>query len=645
MVSVNAPRVAPLHGIVISKDVKLRTRDGIHLATDLYRPAQDGEPLAGLFPTILCRTPYNKGDQRYAEIGEFFTPHGYVVAIQDLRDRYRSDGTGDYDHSATPHEGRDGYDTIEWLAARPWSNGKVGMVGSSFAAITQTRAALERPPHLSAIWPDVTPTDNYQHQGREGGAMQLHMFWALFIHAQDSQDLRDQPDKQAQVWDDLRRLRQLLLGMPWKRGQLSLRHTPRLEDMLFNYYTRARRDAWWDEERNNYIPYFHRHADIPGTFSGGWFDPYAVAMTGYFAAMAKQNTAPQRLVMGPWGHVGMRGDASYMNDVDFGQASVWGVQHYFAEQMRYFDQTLKGLEPGPQQPAPVRIFVMGGGSGRRNPAGRIGHGGGWRDEQEWPLTRARATPYYLHGDGALSPQMPLADAPARSFVHDPLHPVPSMGGPFCSIMEMPADGPGGPEAMWARFLHPVLRLRNIVDPGPMDQRETATTFGGSQPGRRLSERDDVLVFQTPALTEALEVTGSVVVHLFIASDAPDTDFTAKLVDVHPANADYPDGFDMNLCDSVLRCRFREGWDQEVMLEPGRVYPIRIDLPPTSNRFGVGHRVRLDISSSNFPRLDVNPNTGEALGQHTGMRVARNSVFVDQQHASYIVLPIIPLAAA
>ena len=642
MVVVNPLQTLAPRGIVVSKDMAVTMRDGIRLATDLYRPALDGEPLAGPFPTILCRTPYDKSDRRYAEIGDFFTPHGYVVAIQDLRDRYRSEGTGDYAHTATPHEGRDGYDTVEWLASRPWSNGKVGMVGSSFAAVTQVRAALERPPHLSAIWPDVTPTDNYQHQAREGGAMQLHMFWALFIHVQDAQELRAYPEKQSEVWDDLRNIRQLLMNMPWKRGQLSLRHAPKLEDMLFQYYTRGRRDAWWDEERNNNARYFHRHADVPGTYSGGWFDPYAAAMTGYFSAMAQQNRSPQRLIMGPWGHVAMRGDASYINDVDFGVQSVWGVGHYFEQQLRYFNRTLEGMDNGWERETPVQLFVMGGGSGRKNSAGRIDHGGTWRGEQEWPLARTCYTRYYFHGDGRLMPQPPPTDAAPRAFVHDPMHPVPTLGGPLSAIMELPADGPDGPEAMWSRYLHPVLRLRNIVNSGPMDQRENAATFGASQPGRRLRDRSDVLVFQTAPLTEALEVTGPILVHLHIASSAPDTDFTAKLIDVHPANADYLDGFDMNLCDSVLRCRFREGWDREVMMEPGKVYAICISLPPTSNRFEVGHRIRIDVSSSNFPRLDINPNTGEPLGLHTHTQVASNTVFVDQAHPSHVVLPLIPV---
>ena len=193
-------------------------RDGIRLATDVYRPARDGELVEGRYPTILCRTPYDKTDKRYSEIADFFVPRGYSVCLQDCRDRYRSEGTGEYFHAATPHEGEDGYDTVEWIAAQRWSNGRVGTVGSSFAGITQVRMALERPPHLTAIWPDVVPTNSYQHQSREGGAMQLHMFWALFIHAQDAQDIADDPEKQADVWADLTRLRELFWETPWRAG-------------------------------------------------------------------------------------------------------------------------------------------------------------------------------------------------------------------------------------------------------------------------------------------------------------------------------------------------------------------------------------------------------------------------------------------
>ena len=634
------------YGIVLAKDVMVRTRDGIGLATDVYRPAREGEPVEGeRFPTILCRTPYDKTDKRYVEIADFFVPRGYAVALQDCRDRYRSEGTGDYFHTVTRQQGQDGYDTVEWIAEQRWSNGRVGTVGSSYAGITQVRMALERPPHLTAIWPDVVPTNSFQHQSREGGAMQLHMFWALFIHAQDAQDIAGDWDKQAEVWADLTRLRELFWQFPFERGELSLRHTPTLEQALLDYTTRGTYDDYWAQESNDFTAHYARHADIPGTFSTGWYDGFPHSDTEYFAAMAAQNEAPQRLIVGPWSHVGMRGDATWTLDVDFGPDSVWGVERYFEEQLAFFDRWLKedgGGAPADEafdDAAPIRIFVMGGGSGRKTELGKLDHGGRWREEHEWPLARAQEQSLYLHGDGSLSPEPPAGAAEPRRYTYDPERPVPTIGGNYCSVGELPAEGPGM-EPMWARLLNPVLRLRNILTPGPADQREAAEYFTAREPYRRLRDREDVLVYETAPLTEDVEVTGRARVDLWISSSAVDTDFTAKLVDVYPPNEDYPEGYEMLINDSIIRTRFRKGFDREVFLEPGEVVPVSILLPPTSNVFATGHRIRLDVSSSNFPRLDRNPNTGEPIGRHTHTVKAEQAVYADAEHPSRVTLPVV-----
>ena len=259
----------------------LTMRDGVNLATDIYRPAENGVPLPDPVPTILSRTPYDKNSRRYVEVADYFVPRGYAVALQDLRGRGDSEGTGQYFHVCNEPEGRDGYDTIEWIGTQPWSNGKVGMVGSSFAALVQTRAAFEHPPHLTAIWPDVTPTNSYHHQAREGGAMALHMFWALYLHAQDAQEIGGNEKIIAEVWDDLRNLRQLLVSTPFQRGETALAHVPNLENVLFDYYHRGKYDEFWQQEFNDFERNFHRHADIPATFSDGWFDPYAVGMAAW----------------------------------------------------------------------------------------------------------------------------------------------------------------------------------------------------------------------------------------------------------------------------------------------------------------------------------------------------------------------------
>jgi putative CocE/NonD family hydrolase len=618
------------YGIVVSKDVMVPMRDGIRLATDLHRPGRDGELVEGRFPTIVCLTPYDKTERRYTEIADFFVPHGYAVVLQDIRDRHRSEGTKEYFHSATPHTGRDGYDTIEWIAAQPWSDGRTGMVGSSYAAITQIRTALEAPPHLTAIWPDVVPTNVYHHQTREGGAMQMHMFWALYIHAADAQEVQGHPEKQEDVWNDLRNLRRLFWEWPWHKGELALRHVPALDEALEHYVSRGAYDEWWAKKENDFTRFWHDHGDIPATMSTGWYDGFPHSDTEYFAAMAEQSTAPQRLIVGPWSHVGMRGDVTWTLDVDFGPDSRWGPKRYFEEQLRYFDAYLK--DEGPLDDPPVRIFVMGGGTGRKTGEGKLDHGGRWRDEQEWPLARAQEKVYWL-ADGALTESE--AGGKPRTFTYDPADPVPTIGGNYCAVGEFPAQGEGM-EPMWMRLLNPALLLRNIMTPGPADQKESAAFFTAREPYQRLSERPDVLVYQTEPLAEPVEVTGRAVVHLRISSSALDTDFTAKLVDVHPPNEDYPEGYDMLINDSIIRCRYRNGFEQEELMEPGTEYDVQILLPPTSNLFATGHRIRIDVSSSNFPRLERNPNTGEPIGRHTHEVVAENTV-----HGGRVVLPVIP----
>jgi putative CocE/NonD family hydrolase len=628
------------YGMVIFKDLMIPMRDGVRLATDVYRPACDGEILPGPFPALLCRTPYVKSSARYVEIADYFCPRGYVVILQDLRGRGQSEGMGQYYHVANENDGRDGYDTVEWMAAQPWSNGQVGAVGSSFAALVQTRMAFERPPHLAAIWPDVTPINSYHHQAREGGAMQMHMFWALFIHAQDAQEIRDDPEAQQVIWEGLARMREWLRATPYQPEQTPLAVVPNLEKTLLDYYRRGAYDDFWQRECNDFERYFARHADIPGTYSSGWYDPYAVAITGYYAAMARQNRTPQRMVMGPWSHVGMRGEASYTGDVDFGLDSVWGVERYHQEQLRFFDRWLRDSPTGVEDEPPVRLFVMGGGSGRKTPRSKLDHGGRWRSEWEWPLARAQHATFYLHRDGRLDRELPDKGLPPLSFTYDPSHPVPTIGGSLCGIMELSADD-AAVDPMWRKYLHPVTRLRDIVAIGPLHQQETRGMFGAQPPYSLLADRPDVLVFQTAPLAETVEVTGSSVVELWVSSSAVDTDFTAKLIDVYPPNQDYPRGYHLNLVDSILRTRYRDSWEREKLMEPGQVYRVRIELPPTSNLFQARHRIRVDISSSNFPRLDLNPNTGEPVGRHTHTIVAHNTVYVDRTRPSHIILPIIP----
>jgi putative CocE/NonD family hydrolase len=283
--------------------------------------------------------------------------------------------------------------------------------------------------------------------------------------------------------------------------------------------------------------------------------------------------------------------------------------------LRWFDHWLKGIDNGVDHEPPVRIYVMGGGDGHKTPEGRLFVGGHWRDEREWPLARTTQMPYYLRSNGALAPEKPTADTPV-TYLFDPRNPVPTLGGNISSQGE-------------------------LMFQGAADQR-CRPDFWLCADSKPLSARNDVLVFQTAPLDRDIEVTGRLIVKLWASSNAPDTDFTAKLIDVYPPNRDFPAGVDLNIADSIVRARYRNGPGKAELLQPGQPYEFTIEMYPTSLVFQRRHRIRLDISSSNFPRFDVNPNTGEPLNDNRRWQIAENSVYMDANHPSRIILPLIPL---
>jgi len=353
-----------------------------------------------------------------------------------------------------------------------------------------------------------------------------------------------------------------------------------------------------------------RYADIPVYLIGGWYDSWALQTTMSYMALAKGKKGPIKVILGPWIH-GRNGQSGH-GQVEFGpEAAIDGRAFH----QRWYDHWLKGVANGAENDAAVKIFVMGGGSEGRLPDGRHLHGGAWREEKEWPLSRTRLTPYYLHADGTLSLEAPQETSSSASYDFDPRDPVPTIGGNISS-----GDG--------------------IMLQGAWDQKcgEHVWNCKDSLP---LSARRDVLVFMTPPLTEDVEVTGPIEVKLWASSTALDSDFTAKLIDVHPPSPDFPGGIDMNLEDGIIRARFRNSLEKPELMKPGEIYPFTIRLYPTSNVFKAGHRIRLDISSSNFPRFDINPNTGEPLNGHRRRITATNTLYHDAAHPSHVLLPLIP----
>ncbi|MBM3522810.1 MAG: CocE/NonD family hydrolase, partial [Alphaproteobacteria bacterium] len=411
-------------------------------------------------------------------------------------------------------------------------------------------------------------------------------------------------------------IREWFARMPWAPGRSPVAASPEYEAYLFEQWTRGRFDDYW-KQLGIYAKGWHAHyANVPMVHLSSWYDAYPRTATENYLGLKAGGKGPLKLILGPWTH----GDrsVSFSGDVEFGSSATFDgsiAPDWREFRLRWFDRWLQGHDNGADRDPTARLFVMGGGSGRRNAAGRLEHGGRWIEVADWPVPRTRAQPWHLHADGRLATARATASEARRSYRYDPHDPVPSIGGTVTS---------GEP----------------VMVGGGFDQVERADFFGCRHPGRPLAERADVLVFQTSVLTRPLTVLGPIQVKLWVSSDCPDTDFTAKLVDVYPPSADYPKGFALNVSDGILRCRYRDSWEEPKPLEPGRVVPITIELFPTANVFMPGHRMRLDIASSNFPHFDLNPNSFEPEGLWSTMRVATNSVFLDAERPSHVVLPIV-----
>ena len=557
--------------VVVEHDVAAKMRDGVVLKADIYRPKADGK-----YPVLLQRTPY---DKTYAKtFGMHAAEHGYVVVVQDVRGRYASDG----DWYPFRHESEDGYDTVEWAAGLPQSNGKVGMFGGSYVGATQLLAAIASPPHLAGIAPHVTASNYHENWTYQGGVFEqwFNQSWTSGL-AQNTLERNVGQNTNALIWKDTLPLaRYPLLALP---DPASL--APYYRDWLAH----PGYDDYWKAVS---IEEFYSHIQVPVLHIGAWYDiflggslrNYELLKTRAGSEAARNG---QRLLVEVGGHSG-GSDQRKIGDVDFGPAAPYDFDGVL---LKWYDYLFKGEQNEFAGKKPVRIFVMG-----KNE---------WRNEDDWPLARAKATKYFLHSvgkangsasDGALTTENPGAE-PKDSYLYDPGNAVPTIGGPLC------CDG-----------MH--------LAPGPRDQRP-------------VEERKDVLSYTTPPFTKETEVTGPISLDLFASTSAQDTDFTGKLVDV------WPDGFAQNLTEGILRLRYRDSREKPDPAKPGEIYHLTLDLWATSNVFLPGHRVRLEISSSNFPRFARNLNTGEDAATGTRVTTATNTIYHDKEHPSALVLPMVP----
>ena len=561
------------HQIQFESNVPVPMRDRVTLYADVYRPVGSGR-----YPVLVTRTPYGKQRDGIHQNLIDFARRGYAVVAQDVRGRFESEGSWD----PFRYEAKDGYDTVEWAASQPWSNGKVGMFGGSYLGNVQWQAAVEQPPSLVAIFPAVASTSLYHNTFYHGGAFKLGLSvgWGVVRNARrvmypmTLQTEKYTPDE----W----KYESVLWGLPLRTldtatiGQ-TVQH---FRDLLEHYSY----DQYWQsisvEERFEKVK-------VPAHVHGGWFDLLLGGTLNGYTGMRQQGGSPDarkqtRMTVGPWGH----GPSQKFGDVDFGPEAI---RVLFERNLRWFDHYLKGQDNGIDREPPVEIFYMG-----------INR---WVHHEDWPVPGTKFTPFYLgsngransaRGDGTLDTNE-SSGAESDQFLYDPANPVPTLGGNDCCGAPIPA--------------------------GPVDQRP-------------LESRHDVLVYTGALLERPVAIAGPVKMQLYAATDVPDTDFTVKLVDVHP------NGFAMNIAEGILRARFRNGLDKPELVKTDEVNRYEIDMRGTANVFQPGHRIRVDITSSNFPQYDRNPNTGDPPGASDRTQVAHQRILHSAQYKSHIVLPVV-----
>ncbi len=550
--------------ILIDHHRPVRMRDGVTLYADVYRPARTDR-----FPTIVVRTPY--GVQR-ENVGVhdnlvYLARTGYAVVNMDCRGRYESEGQWDPFRA----EALDGYDTIEWAAKQPWSNGKVATQGGSYLGHVQWAAGTQQPPSLVAMFPAVASTNLYSNWITHGGAFRLAFNFG---------------------WGVVRMPHRIMLpqhhftgkdAIPELRYEVLLRHLPleTMDSAAFQHPVKHWQDwlrhesydAYWkaisDEERIGRV-------HVPVLTQGGWFDIFVAGTINGFVGVRKHGASARarelsRMIIGPWGH----GPSQKFGDLDFGPEAARRLADF---ERRWHEFHLKGVDNGIASEPPVQIFYMG--------ANR------WRGETEWPVPGTNYEPWYLRTGGKLSRDLPKEEGQTQ-YRYDPEDPVPTTGGNNCC---------GAPTAA-----------------GPIDQ-------------GRLDGRPDIVRFASEPLDAPVTIAGPVKMKLHAATDGKDTDWMVKLIDVYPDGKAYP------MAEGILRARFRRGLDRPELLEPGRPYEFEIDMIGTAVVFQPGHRIRVDITSSNFPQFDRNLNTGEPLGKGRKGRVAQQTIYHSPSRPSAIVLP-------
>jgi len=566
----------PMVDIQIERNVPVRMRDGTVLRGDVYRPRT-----VGRFPVLVGRVGYKLRDwpmDFYTPTGEYYARRGYGVVWQNVRGTFASEGDFHPFRDDAWGANQDGYDTVEWAAAQPWSSGKVGMLGISYSGLTQYLVAPSRPPHLQALFVQMGWGSNRAHMYR-GGAhlLVLRPWWPMGMALMHVQDKPATPGLEA-ARASLEKAVQEANG--WY-GHLPLESLPPLAGFADWYFEQLehREDGpyWWPTDLSTMF----REVDVPILHWNGWFDYRLDATLDSFVGIRAQGRSErcrksQRLVIGPWCHVP---PATW--DLDFGPESVFDE---YAWRLKWYDYWLKGIDNGVADEPAVRIFLMG--------ANR------WIEMEDWPPSEATYRPFYLHegsginesslNNGSLTVEPPGENEQPDRFLYNPEEPIPS--------------------------------LRTFDDAGPKDYRPIE--------GR-------VLTYTSEVLEDDLTVVGPVKAVLYGMSSAPDTDWVVRLCDV------WPDGRSMWVCEGILRARYRNSFEQEELMVPGQLYRFEVDMWATAQVFQAGHRLRVQVTSSDFPWYERNLNTGGPFADEVCGQMAVNTVFHDAARPSHVVLPVMP----
>jgi len=533
----------------------------------------------GKYPVIVTRTPYGlQRDNVHHERMMKFAKRGYIGIVQDVRGRYESDGKWE----PFRDEANDGHDTIEWIAKQDFSNGKIAMQGGSYLGHNQWAAASQSPPSLDAIFPSVASTNLYANWITMGGAFRLSFNYGWGVVRMPNRIMLPQYWHTAAYTPEELTYDNILMHLPLKDGDL--KSAGYAVQHYRDWVKHESYDDYWkaisDEERFEKVL-------VPAYNTGGWFDIFLMGTLDGYVGMKNRGGTPEarkgtKLLVGPWGH----GPGTSFGDLDFGAHAFVDL---FEEELRYYDFHLKGIQNGIDTEKPVKIFYMGENK--------------WRHEDNWPIPGTQYKALYMTGDGpanTLRGEGKLTfEKPSKSgidnYLYDPNQPVMTYGGNNCC---------GTPTIA-----------------GPKDQ-------------RNIERRNDVLVYTSEFLTEPITVAGPITMNLHAATDGPDTDWMIKLVDVYPDGSAYP------VSEGILRARFKDGLDKINLLTPNQVYEFEIEMMGTANVFQPGHRIRIDITSSNFPQFDRNPNTGKPQGSDAEVRIAKQTIHHGGAKPSHIVLPIV-----